>query len=301
MIRLDLNAVICGNSVDLIKEVESSSIHCILSDIPYGIGYDEWDVLHNNRNSALLGCSPSQSKMGKGFRTRGKPLNGWSEADKNISIEYEEWCDKWTFEWYRVMVSGGSCFIFAGRRYCHRVINSMEKAGFLFRDMLAWEKDNAQYKAQQISKVYERRGDIINSEKYIDWRVGNLRPLFEPILWFQKPYKIGGTISDNMIKYGVGAFNQSSFEYLDNEGLKINSNVITVKSDKSDHGLHPTQKPLKLLKFLISLVTQENQIILDPFCGSGSSLLAAKELNRNYIGFEMDEKYFEICNERLKI
>ena len=84
-----------GDSIQLIKSVDTESVHLILSDIPYGINYDKWDVLHNNTNSALLGKSPAQEKSGTIFKTRGKPLNGWAQSDKNIPIEYYQWCSSW--------------------------------------------------------------------------------------------------------------------------------------------------------------------------------------------------------------
>ena len=54
--------------------MNENSVHLILSDIPYGIGIDDWDVLHKNTNSAYLGSSPSQKKAGSLFKKRGKPL-----------------------------------------------------------------------------------------------------------------------------------------------------------------------------------------------------------------------------------
>ena len=77
-----MNEILLGDSTELIKTIASESIHAIVSDIPYGISYDEWDVLHKNTNSALLGASQAQKKAGNVFKHRGKPLNGWSEADK---------------------------------------------------------------------------------------------------------------------------------------------------------------------------------------------------------------------------
>ena len=67
------NEIIFGDCVQSIKNIDSNSIHLILSDIPYGIGIDEWDVLHDNTNSALLGSSPAQEKAGAIFKKRGKP------------------------------------------------------------------------------------------------------------------------------------------------------------------------------------------------------------------------------------
>ena len=85
---IELNSVYQGDSISLVKEIEDSSIHAIISDIPYDISLDEWDVLHENKNSALLGTSPAQKKSNV-FKKRGKPLNG-CEADRKIPKEYSK-------------------------------------------------------------------------------------------------------------------------------------------------------------------------------------------------------------------
>ena len=173
---------------------------------------------------------------------------------------------------------------------------AMENAGFVLRDMIGWNRTNAMLKAQQISKVFDRRNDVENSKKFREWRVGNLRPVFEPILWFIKPYKQGGTIADNMLINGTGAYNLEKWKkYSPNSG-----NYIEIQNLSSDRGNHPTQKPLELMKALIELVTQEGQVVLDPFAGSGTTLLAAKELERKYIGFEMKDEFFENAIKRLE-
>ena len=296
-----IDKIICGDSIELIKSIDNEYVHAIISDIPYGICYEDWDILHNNSNSTLGGTSNAQLEMGSLFKRRGKPLNGWSESDKKIPLEYQEWCSKWASEWLRVLKSGGSCFIFAGRRYAHRCIVALEDAGFTFKDMLAWEKNFAAAKAQRLSSIYERRNDNENEEKWKGWRVANLRPIFEPILWFQKPYKIGGTIADNVINNEVGAWNEEAVKKynLNYRNNNFYDNIIKVETSKSDFGSHVNQKPIKLMEFLISLVTKENAIILDPFCGSGTTCIAAKNINRHYIGIEIDSYNVEISNKRL--
>ena len=62
---------------------------------------------------------------------------------------------------------------------------------------------------------------------------------------------------------------------------------------------HPTEKPVELMKDFIRQSTNENDTILDPFMGSGSTCIAAKELNRQYVGFEKNEKYYKIAEKRL--
>lgn len=295
---MKLDTIIQGNSIEIVKTFPENSIHAIISDIPYGIGLDEWDVLHDNKNSAYGGTSPAQVLGGGLFKRRGKPLNGWSEADKNISREYYTWCSSWAGDWLRVLKPGGTCFIFAGRRYAHRCITALEDAGFTFKDMLAWEKNNAPYRAQRLSAIYERRGDVENAEKWEGWRVANLRPLFEPVLWFQKPYKMGGTIADNILNYELGAWNELIMQKYNTHDEAL-SNIISVNTSQNDHGFHIAQKPLKLMELLISLVTIEGQIILDPFAGSGTTCIAAKNLRRHYIGIEIDDENVLISQQRL--
>jgi site-specific DNA-methyltransferase (adenine-specific) len=67
-----------------------------------------------------------------------------------------------------------------------------------------------------------------------------------------------------------------------------------------DRGLHPTQKPVALMEYLIKTYTNENETVLDFTMGSGSTGVAAKNLNRNFIGIELDEGYFNIAKERIE-
>ena len=68
-----------------------------------------------------------------------------------------------------------------------------------------------------------------------------------------------------------------------------------------ENGLHPTQKPIKLMEDIIKIHSNDGDLILDPFCGSGSTLFAAKNLNRNYIGIEKEEKYYNTAQQRLSV
>lgn len=63
---------------------------------------------------------------------------------------------------------------------------------------------------------------------------------------------------------------------------------------------HPTEKPVQLMEDLIANSTKEGDIVLDPFMGSGTTCLAAKELNRRYVGFEIEQKYYDIAKQRLE-
>tara|TARA_R110000824_G_scaffold62964_1_gene166218 strand:+ start:538 stop:1452 length:915 start_codon:yes stop_codon:yes gene_type:complete len=81
------------------------------------------------------------------------------------------------------------------------------------------------------------------------------------------------------------------------EGKKYKSNILKYKKDYTGH--HPTQKPVLLLEDLIKTFSNENDLVVDLTMGSGSTGVAAKNTNRNFIGIEQDEKYFEIAKQRI--
>ena len=76
--------------------------------------------------------------------------------------------------------------------------------------------------------------------------------------------------------------------------------VPSLKGSSREKVGHPTQKPLALLERIVASSSREGDMILDPFCGSGSTLVAAHKLKRRYIGIEADEKWAILARERIK-
>lgn len=85
----------------------------------------------------------------------------------------------------------------------------------------------------------------------------------------------------------------------DNDGTRYPRTVLKFKSGDRDIRLHPTQKPVALLEYLIKTYTNENEVVLDNCMGSGSTGVACVNTNRNFIGIELDKEYFEIAKERI--
>jgi len=288
------NRITHGDCLDYLSQLKDDSVDLFLSDIPYGINLDEWDVLHNNTNSALLGQSPAQE--GKtAFKRRGKPINGWSQADRHIGKEYEDWCRSWIKMVYPKMKTGASLFVFGARRTLHRVVNAFEDENFLMKDMLAWKKNSAHHRAQRVSIVFERRGLEREAKEWKGWRLGNLAPIWEPIAWFTKPYQIGGTIADNILEYQLGAMNLRDCQI---DGSNP-TNLLEFGFRRGERRVHEAQKPLDLFEFLIKLTTKPGQTVLDPFLGSGTTAVAAQNLGRHFIGFEISKEFCILANERL--
>ena len=212
-----------------------------------------------------------------------------------MGIEYQKWCEDWAAKVYPKMKDGSFLFVFGARRTIHRVINAFEDSGFLLKDILAWKKQSAHHRAQRVSIVLKRRGLDKEAKEWDGWRLGNLAPIWEPILWFTKPYKIGSTITDNILENEVGAINI--------DGCMLNgsrqANLLDFGFRKGERKTHEAQKPLALIEHLIKLATKKKQIILDPFMGSGTTAVAANNLNRKFIGFEIDQKFYKKALKRI--
>ena len=109
----------------------------------------------------------------------------------------------------------------------------------------------------------------------------------------------------------MGTYYMSQFEYIlffrKGKGKKINkcgtADILNVpnKKTKGEDGknIHDTEKPVELMKILIENSSQEGELVLDPFLGVGATAMACKELNRDYIGIELDEKYYNIACKRV--
>jgi site-specific DNA-methyltransferase (adenine-specific) len=107
----------------------------------------------------------------------------------------------------------------------------------------------------------------------------------------------------NKVKNGVmGKLTDTSMkkviEYKDT-GLRYPTQVLKIQRDTLTSNLHETQKPVTLFEYLIKTYTNENDLILDNCLGSGTTAVACKRTNRNFIGIEKDEKYFKIAEQRL--
>ena len=116
---------------------------------------------------------------------------------------------------------------------------------------------------------------------------------YYPIMEAQKPRtgKIYASSDSASVKYNDGV--------LRNYDKKYPKTLITFSNANQKGKMHPTEKPVPLLEYLIKTYTNEGDTVLDFTMGSGTAGVAAKNLNRNFIGIEMDDKYFEIASKRI--
>jgi len=120
------------------------------------------------------------------------------------------------------------------------------------------------------------------------------QPTFNPQKTEGKPYidkrKNQKIQSEHYVKDRVGIVNKGTREPI---------SVLNIRPS-NNKSLHPTQKPVALMEYLIKTYTNEGETVLDFTMGSGSTGVACKNLNRSFIGIEQDDKYFEIAKERIE-
>ena len=100
-----------------------------------------------------------------------------------------------------------------------------------------------------------------------------------------------------VVRGGKGGREDVSGHITVNKGKRYPKNLIKFNRDKEK--VHPTQKPVALMEYLIKTYTDEGDLVLDNCMGSGTTGVACKNLNRRFVGIELDEKYFEIAKERI--
>ncbi len=115
---------------------------------------------------------------------------------------------------------------------------------------------------------------------------------YNPIMQKRTSQKAGNKKYGNTKVYGK----QSEDSRGNQSDYILPSHLIEINTER---GFHPTQKPVELMEYLIKTYTNEGEIVLDFTMGSGSTGVAAKNLNRNFIGIEQDQKYFNIAKNRI--
>jgi len=120
---------------------------------------------------------------------------------------------------------------------------------------------------------------------------------YNPQMQKGKKWSRGGKIKKSPEVYGnVKCIGKPQNDTTD---MKYPKQIITFSSANRNNRVHPTQKPVALMEYLVKTYTNEGETVLDFTMGSGSTGVACKNLNRNFIGIELDKKYFKIAQERL--
>ena len=276
------NQILCCDAFDGLKKLNDNSIDICITDPPYFLNSldDCWDQKHlKNSKKNHIGGLPPGMKFSK-------------NQSKNLEIFYS----KVSENIFRVLKPGAFFITFSSPRLYHSIAWAIDKNGFEIRDMIVWQHCQGQDKSFGMNHFIDNLKINIEEKQNLynittGWVTPQIIPTFEPICIAQKP-KIGNFI-DNFQLNGLGLMRKIS---------NLKGTIIKSKpkiSEKGYYNDHVSGKPIQVIELLINAFTQENHIVLDPFIGSGTTAIAAKKCNRQYIGFERELHYCDIANRRL--
>ena len=203
--------------------------------------------------------------------------------------------DKIWFEYERIIKPNRAIVLFAQQPFTSFLIMSNIN---LYKYNWTWEKDNGTNFMNSHYQPLKITEDICvfgtGATSYVK---DNNNLIYNPQFTEGTPYTIfsGKQKSNSSIVRGKREL-YGNFK-TENDGKRYPKNLIKFNRDKDK--FHPTQKPVDLLEYLIKTYTNENDIVLDNCMGSGSTIIACINTGRQYIGFEKEEKYFKIAEDRI--
>lgn len=286
--------MLAGDSLKILKTLAAGSVDAVVTDPPYGLRF-----------------------MGKKW-------------DYDVPTK-ELWAGV-----LRVLKPGGLLLSFGGTRTYHRMVVNIEDAGFDIRDQIQWIYGSGFPKSLNIGNgfgtalkpanepVVLARKPISEStvaKNVLKWGTGGInieasRIGTEVRQNAQKSMDIDNQGFGGIARGGVGIVQKTS-GYKEVQGrwpanVLFDEKVVkdfewsrffycskASKHERADNN-HPTVKPIKLMEYLCRLITPTNGTVLDPFCGSGSTGVAAKRLGFKFIGIEREEAYVEIATKRIE-
>jgi len=229
--------LIRNNCLNEMKNIKEKSIDCILTDLPYGITKNEWDI----------------------------------EIDLKLLWE----------NFNNILKPNGIIILTAVQPFTSKLVISNQK---MFKYEIIWEKTigsgQLNIKHQPL-RVHESILIFYNK-----------RGTYNEQLTEGKPYSI------NRTKVKGSGYNKQTSSNKQNDGYRHAKSVIKISNPRIKEG-HPTQKPIELLEYLVKTYTNENDTVLDCCMGSGSTGVACINLNRNFIGIELNNEYFEKAKDYL--
>jgi site-specific DNA-methyltransferase (adenine-specific) len=279
------------------KSIPPGVVSACITDPPYNyefIGH-KWDDQEIQRrkdrvkdSKTLVKNIPYGSGLAGGVRNK-----RWYEKNRKNIVDYEEWCCEWAEELFRICKPGASVLVFNSTRTVAHVQVALEKVGFYARDIVVYRRASGIPKGINMMRKLEQKGHP-DYEELEGWH-SCLRSEWEAICVVQKPLE--NNYIETHLNYGTGLF------YTKQEGGGFQSNIIENirKERNSDSNIHCTVKPLQLMTRLVNIFVPRSKetLLIDPFAGSGTTLVAAKEAGIDYVGIEIEPNYIDIIEKRL--
>ena len=275
-----------GDCLEVMKEIPSKSVDMILCDLPYQVTKNKWDTIIP-MNDYIIANDESLEKDEFYLKQFLKGLSK-KEIDKIWKENKKE--GLWSY-YNRIIKDNGAILLFGQDIFSAQLINSNLK---MYKYKWFWKKD--------------RPSGFLNAKKMPLKDVEEILvfykkcPIYNPQFWEGIPlhgmgtkYKEGNLGNNN---YGKFASHTNPSANREGDTKKYPRQVLEFK--RPHPPIFPTQKPVDLCEYLIKTYTNEGDLVLDNCMGSGSTGVACKNLNRRFIGIELNSKTFNLAKDRIE-
>ena len=250
---MNYNEIICGDCLEVMKDIPDESIDMILCDLPYGTTACKWDT--------IIPFGPLWEQYKRIIKDNGAIVLTASQPFTSALVMSNIKMFKYEWIWEKTMPNN----------FCQAKYQAMK----YHENILVFAKGKTKF-----NPIMEKRSDVgidrlKNSGKVLDGS--------------------NNTSQFMSFKRGQGIYREYDKEKIYPKSVQKIGSVPNCNGTK----LHPTQKPVALFEYLIKTYTNEGDLVLDNCMGSGTTGVACKNLNRNFIGIELDPEYFKIAEKRI--
>ncbi|PKQ70226.1 DNA-methyltransferase [Raineya orbicola] len=256
-----LNEIYHGDCISIMNtNITSESIPLIFADPPYNLSGKVLDLAKNTTGGAYY-----------------KVNEKW---DTYTYEDYLLFCKQWIQTAYEKLTSNGSMYISCTHHNIGEIITTARQMGLKLNNILTWYKVNA------MPNITKRT--FTHATEFICWFVKGQNWIFN--------YEVVKSFNPHRTKKGE---TKQMRDFLDFIELPIVQGKERIKLAGTNRAAHPTQKPEKLLELIILASSNEGDVVLDPFFGTGTTGVVAQRLNRNWIGIENCWEYVQIAKKRI--
>ena len=285
-----INSIVQGDCLEVMKDIPDGSIDAVITDPPYGTTACGWDSIIPFNKHIMMPKSKRSKKLTPVYRDEyilRELQDGRSYND--ICKYFDEYAEDGMWEQLkRVTKKNGAIVLFGSQPFTSALVMSNPK---MFKYEWVWEKNRgSNFATTKYQPMKEHENILV---------FGEGRTSYYPI----KQLRAEGGLARS--KYDVNASNTGKRDGYG--GIKgVDSGKIgklrvprSIQKFNTEVGYHPTQKPVALMEYLIKTYTSENEVVLDFCIGSGTTGVACRNLDRDFIGIELDPAYFKIAEARI--
>jgi site-specific DNA-methyltransferase (adenine-specific) len=245
------------------RELEAGSVDLVFADPPFNIGY-KYDVYH----------------------------------DKLNDNDYWKWSTEWMSEVYRILKPDGTFWLAIGDEYAAELkITATREIGFTCRSWVIWYYTFGVNCKQKFTRSHAHLFYFVKDANQFTFNDNAIRiPSARQLVYNDKRANPQGRLPDDT---WILRPQELEDEFGWDKDTWFVSRVCGTFNERA--GWHGCQMPEAILERIITVSSRPNEKVLDPFLGSGTTVVVAKKLGRQFLGFELSKEYWEQCQDRLNL